>query len=191
MPYRFVTVEGPVVLEGGADDIAFEMAARHPGETGAKAYVEQTTGLESVVARITPERWRTQDYSGWNAEAMTRKRSASWAWARTRRAGIGGSLVSAGSHVVSVLADRSTASRVARSRRASKRWMTWVLSWRGAASCCRSCPRGSHPRSRTGGRVAKDVGAEGAVSRARLRRLQRVLSGRAAGRSRPLCMQRE
>ena len=67
LPYRFVTVEGPTVLEGGADDIAFEMAARYLGETGAKAYVEQTTGFESVVARIAPERWRTQDYSGWNA----------------------------------------------------------------------------------------------------------------------------
>ena len=66
MPYRFVTVEGPAVLEGGAGDIAFEMAARYLGPTGAKAYVEQTSGFESVVARITPERWRTQDYSGWN-----------------------------------------------------------------------------------------------------------------------------
>ena len=32
MPYRFVTVEGPTVLEGGADDIAFEMAARYLGD---------------------------------------------------------------------------------------------------------------------------------------------------------------
>jgi PPOX class probable F420-dependent enzyme len=67
MPYRFVTVEGPAALEGGADEIAFEMAARYLGETGAKAYVEQTHGFESVVARITPQRWRTQDYSGWSA----------------------------------------------------------------------------------------------------------------------------
>jgi nitroimidazol reductase NimA-like FMN-containing flavoprotein (pyridoxamine 5'-phosphate oxidase superfamily) len=67
MPYRFVTIEGPTVLEAGADDIAFEMAARYLGEIGAKAYVDQTTGFESVVARITPERWRTQDYSGWGA----------------------------------------------------------------------------------------------------------------------------
>jgi len=67
MPYRFVTVEGAAALESGADEIAFEMAARYLGETSAKAYVEQTNGFESVVARITPERWRTQDYSGWNA----------------------------------------------------------------------------------------------------------------------------
>ena len=67
MPYRFVTVEGKAILEGGADDIAFEMAARYLGENGAKAYVDQMNGVESVVARITPERWRTQDYSGWNA----------------------------------------------------------------------------------------------------------------------------
>lgn len=65
-PYRFVTVEGPAVLESGAEDIRFEMAARYLGETLARAYVDQTSGLEGVVARIMPERWRTQDYSDWN-----------------------------------------------------------------------------------------------------------------------------
>jgi PPOX class probable F420-dependent enzyme len=66
IPYRFVTVEGPAVIEGGVDAIRFEMAARYLGADLAKTYVEQTQGLESVVVRITPERWRTQDYSGWN-----------------------------------------------------------------------------------------------------------------------------
>ena len=53
-------VERPDGLEGGADDTALKMAVRHLLANGAKAYVEQTTGFESVVARIAPERWRTQ-----------------------------------------------------------------------------------------------------------------------------------
>jgi PPOX class probable F420-dependent enzyme len=65
-PYRFVTVEGPAVIEDGAREIGFEMAARYLGEQGATAYVAATGDHDSVVARITPQRWRTQDYSGWS-----------------------------------------------------------------------------------------------------------------------------
>ncbi len=66
IPYRFVTVEGPAVLESGAGDIRFAIAERYLGSELAKTYVEQTSGFDGVVARITPERWRTQDYSSWN-----------------------------------------------------------------------------------------------------------------------------
>ena len=66
MPYRFVTVEGEVSMEEGAADIAFEMAARYLGDELAKGYVASTAGQDSVVLRITPTRWRTNDYSGWS-----------------------------------------------------------------------------------------------------------------------------
>ncbi len=66
MPYRFATVEGPAVIEDGARDIAFEMAARYLGDELAKGYVAATADHESVVVRITPKRWRTNDYSNWS-----------------------------------------------------------------------------------------------------------------------------
>jgi len=66
MPYRFVTVEGSASIEEGARDLAFEMAARYLGDQLAKGYVATTSDHDSVVVRLTPLRWRTQDYSAWN-----------------------------------------------------------------------------------------------------------------------------
>ncbi|HMK10055.1 MAG TPA: pyridoxamine 5'-phosphate oxidase family protein [Acidimicrobiales bacterium] len=68
LPYRFVTVEGPVVIEEGAADIAFAMAARYLGDELAKGYVASTADHDSVIVRITPTRWRTNDYSNWTPE---------------------------------------------------------------------------------------------------------------------------
>jgi PPOX class probable F420-dependent enzyme len=65
VPYRFVTVEGPAVIEECAPELRFEMAARYLGDELAKDYVAATSGHDSVVVRITPQRWRTNDYSGW------------------------------------------------------------------------------------------------------------------------------
>jgi PPOX class probable F420-dependent enzyme len=66
LPYRFVTIEGPAGIEEGAQELRFEMAARYLGAELAKTYVEETSGQDSVIVRITPERWRTNDYSGWS-----------------------------------------------------------------------------------------------------------------------------
>ena len=110
MPYRFVTVEGPAVLEGGADDIAFEMAARDLGETGAKAYVEQTTGLRASLPASHPSAGGRRTTQAGTRSVMT-VQTIGLVGVGAVGAGIGGSLVSAGSHVISVLADRSTASR--------------------------------------------------------------------------------
>lgn len=65
MPYGFVTVEGPAAVDDGDGGLAFEMASRYLGPDLAKGYVEQTAGSQSAVVRITPQRWRTNDYSGW------------------------------------------------------------------------------------------------------------------------------
>ena len=66
MPYRFVTVEGPAVLEEGDGGLTYEMAERYLGPEGARGYVEQSSGFESCVVHITPKRWRTNDYSSWD-----------------------------------------------------------------------------------------------------------------------------
>ncbi len=67
MPYRFVTIEGPAVVEDGDGGLAFEMASRYLGPDLAKGYVEQSAGSASAVVRIAPQRWRTNDYSSWTA----------------------------------------------------------------------------------------------------------------------------
>lgn len=64
MPYQFVTVSGPAVVDDGADrELRREMAARYLGAELADAYIEATEGEDSVTVRIRPQRWRTTDYS--------------------------------------------------------------------------------------------------------------------------------
>jgi PPOX class probable F420-dependent enzyme len=67
LPYRFVTVEGRATFEEVDRDLRFKTASRYLGDELAKAYIEQTDDRDSVLVRITPERWRTNDYSNWNA----------------------------------------------------------------------------------------------------------------------------
>ena len=66
LPYRFVTVDGAVTIGPVDRDLQFKMASRYLGDELAKGYVEQTADHESVLVRITPERWRTNDYSNWS-----------------------------------------------------------------------------------------------------------------------------
>jgi len=67
MPYRYVSVEGPIaaVDESVDADERRALAARYLGAEGAEVYLaataEQTAG--SVAFRMTPERWRTADYA--------------------------------------------------------------------------------------------------------------------------------
>lgn len=65
LPYRFVTVEGGASFHPVDAELRFRMATRYLGDELAKGYVEQTSDQESVLVRITPDRWRTNDYSNW------------------------------------------------------------------------------------------------------------------------------
>ena len=61
-PYRYVMVEGPVTVEHEGRDI-LPMATRYLGEELGRQYAEANpSSEESVVARLTPERWLTVDY---------------------------------------------------------------------------------------------------------------------------------
>ncbi|MFZ0216376.1 MAG: pyridoxamine 5'-phosphate oxidase family protein [Candidatus Dormiibacterota bacterium] len=67
VPYRYVSVEGPIVGMGpdlASRDELQRMATRYLGEEGGAAYVadlpEQTV---DVAYRMRPERWTTEDYS--------------------------------------------------------------------------------------------------------------------------------
>jgi len=61
-PYKYVSVEGPVVVQAEQrDDLA--MAVRYLGPEFGQWYVDNNPSTdESVVARLTPERWITCDF---------------------------------------------------------------------------------------------------------------------------------
>jgi PPOX class probable F420-dependent enzyme len=65
-PYRYVSVEGPVVSVGPADRErdARPLARRYLGKELGDRYMEATAGEEdSILVRVRPERWLTVDYS--------------------------------------------------------------------------------------------------------------------------------
>jgi nitroimidazol reductase NimA-like FMN-containing flavoprotein (pyridoxamine 5'-phosphate oxidase superfamily) len=67
LPYKYVTVEGPVVEMGPeAVDPAERraMAVRYLGEEGGDAYIASTQEMAAEIAiRMRPERWTSFDFS--------------------------------------------------------------------------------------------------------------------------------
>ncbi len=61
-PYKYVSVEGPVVVAAEQrDDLS--MATRYLGPEMGKWYADANPSTsESVVARLTPAKWRTSDF---------------------------------------------------------------------------------------------------------------------------------
>ncbi len=61
-PYKYVSVEGPVRIEKAQRDDT-EMATRYLGPEMGAWYAKNNPSTEkSVVAVLTPERWRTMDF---------------------------------------------------------------------------------------------------------------------------------
>ena len=63
-PYRYVSVEGPVVAEEDLDPAErLAMARRYLGPAGGDRYVTANPdpGQENMVFRMRPERWLSQD----------------------------------------------------------------------------------------------------------------------------------
>jgi pyridoxine/pyridoxamine 5'-phosphate oxidase len=63
-PYQYVSVEGPVTLTREAGD-ALAMASRYLGAELGRWYVDNNSHADDdvVLARLTPEHWRTFDYN--------------------------------------------------------------------------------------------------------------------------------
>ncbi len=62
-PYRYVSVEGPVIVEATQRD-DFEMASRYLGPELGRWYADNNPSTpQSVLARLTPEHWRTMDFA--------------------------------------------------------------------------------------------------------------------------------
>ena len=63
MPYKYVSVEGPIrSIEPSKDGELLAMATRYLGEEMGKAYAAQSTG-ENVTVLMDIERWLTVDYA--------------------------------------------------------------------------------------------------------------------------------
>lgn len=61
-PYKYASVEGPVVLEAVAAGLREAMATRYLGPVAGKAYAAGPDSPDAVVARLSPVKWRTTDY---------------------------------------------------------------------------------------------------------------------------------
>ena len=62
-PYKYVTVEGPVVIEDATDTERLELARRYLGPEGGDAYIAANPGGAQVMIRMTPEHWLSRAYS--------------------------------------------------------------------------------------------------------------------------------
>lgn len=60
-PYRYVMVEGPVTLQEPDLDLS-TLAVRYLGPELGAQYSSQSESGDSVMVRLTPERWLTCDY---------------------------------------------------------------------------------------------------------------------------------
>jgi PPOX class probable F420-dependent enzyme len=67
-PYQYVVVEGPVDVDERIDaDLRRDIAYRYLGRELGDLYIETTENeaeaQDSVVVRLTPDRWRTTDFN--------------------------------------------------------------------------------------------------------------------------------
>jgi PPOX class probable F420-dependent enzyme len=62
-PYKYVTVEGPAVIEEISLDERRELARRYLGTEDGDAFIVSTPGDNDIVIRMTPEHWLAVDFS--------------------------------------------------------------------------------------------------------------------------------
>jgi PPOX class probable F420-dependent enzyme len=65
LPYRYVSVEGPVTMAPRSDGDGYDLlavATRYLGAELGAAYATDNAGLDMATVRLRPERWFTVDY---------------------------------------------------------------------------------------------------------------------------------
>jgi PPOX class probable F420-dependent enzyme len=64
-PYKYVTAEGPVVAndEPPTPEQAVRIASRYLPADQARAYVDSALGEKSILVRVRPEKWLSNDQS--------------------------------------------------------------------------------------------------------------------------------
>jgi PPOX class probable F420-dependent enzyme len=61
-PYKYVTVEGPAVIEPSVLAERVAIARRYLGTEGGDAFVASNPDVDDVVIRMTPEYWYSADF---------------------------------------------------------------------------------------------------------------------------------
>jgi PPOX class probable F420-dependent enzyme len=62
-PYKYVTVEGPAVIEPAELTERIAIARRYLGSAGGDAFIAANPDADDVMIRLTPEHWRSVDFS--------------------------------------------------------------------------------------------------------------------------------
>jgi hypothetical protein len=62
-PYKYVSIEGPVVSMGPSDGEGLPMAIRYLGAKMGTVYHSQSAGGADVLVHVKPENWLAVDYS--------------------------------------------------------------------------------------------------------------------------------
>jgi len=61
-PYKYVTVEGPAVIEPSEPAGRIAIARRYLGPEGGDAFIAANSGADDVMIRMTPEHWQAADF---------------------------------------------------------------------------------------------------------------------------------
>ncbi len=61
-PYKYVTVEGPAVIEPAALTERVAIARRYLGGEAGAAWVAANLAVDDVIIRMTPEHWQSADF---------------------------------------------------------------------------------------------------------------------------------
>jgi PPOX class probable F420-dependent enzyme len=61
-PYRYVTVEGPAVIEPAELAERIAIARRYLGPEGGDAFIAANPDVDDVMIRMTPEHWQSADF---------------------------------------------------------------------------------------------------------------------------------
>lgn len=62
-PYRYVSVEGPAVIEPISDAERLAMACRYLGTEDGDAFMAANLQVDDIAIRMTPEVWQSADFS--------------------------------------------------------------------------------------------------------------------------------
>jgi PPOX class probable F420-dependent enzyme len=61
-PYKYVTVEGPAVIEPAELTERIAIARRYLGTEGGDAFIAANPDADDVMIRMTPEHWHSADF---------------------------------------------------------------------------------------------------------------------------------
>ena len=63
-PYKYVSIEGPVVsIDEATNNDLLAMAIRYLGKDGGEQYAKNSESGGGVIVRVKPERWLSVDYA--------------------------------------------------------------------------------------------------------------------------------